>query len=292
MQLNNDYFNSHVTKIDCANYYFGVPYDIILRILPFHLQFWFSWRHQIREFSTDYHVVAVDLRGYGETDRPPQTLDYVLTNLCQDIVELIPALGHSKAILVAHDWGAGIAWTVTQRHPQLVQRLVVMNCPHPNIFKQVIIGTMAQLLKSWYMFLFQLPWLPEFILSRRDFGYFNAIFHGKKAGVRNKAAFPSEVLDAYKYVFSQPGATTGPINYIRCIFKQFPAGDEARIAERIIHVPTLIIWGDDDLFLESAMADAHNELVRDLTVRHIPKCSHWVQQDQPALVNQYIRDFI
>lgn len=256
------------------------------------VQFWYSWRHQIKEFCKDYHVVSVDLRGYGETDRPPEILDYVLSNLRQDIVELIPALGHCKAILVAHDWGGAIAWAVAQKHPELVEKFVVMNCPHSRIFKRTISGTWAQLMKSWYMFLFQLPWLPEFLISRRDFGFFNAIFRGKKVGVRNRASFPPEALEAYKFVFSQPGAITGPINYIRCIFKMFDSADEAKLAKRNIEVPTLIIWGDDDNFLESSMADAHGSFVTDLTVKHIPKCSHWVQQDQPDLVNQYMREFL
>ena len=246
----------------------------------------------MKEFSSDYHVVAVDLRGYGETDRPPNTLDYVLSNLRRDIVELIPALGYSKAILVAHDWGGVIAWAVTQKHPELVEKLVVMNCPHSRIFKHTISSTWTQLMKSWYMFLFQVPWLPEFILSIRDYGYFNAIFRGKKAGVRNRTAFPQEAVEAYKYVFSQPGATTGPINYIRCIFYMFSEPNEAKVVKKSIDIPTLIIWGDDDLFLESSMADTHEEFVTDLTVKHIPNCSHWVQQDVPDKVNEYIKEFL
>ena len=239
-------------------------------------------------------MVAPDLRGYGETERPPNTRDYILPNLRQDIVELIPALGHSKAILVSHDWGAVIAWAVTQKHPELVDKLIILNAPHSRIFKRTITGTWAQLMKSWYMFLFQVPFLPEFMLSVRDYGYFNAIFRGRKAGVRNRAAFPPEAVEAYKYVFSQPGATTGPINYIRCIFYMFSTRtpEESTLAKKTIDVPTLIIWGDDDLFLETSMADAHGDFVTDLTVKHIPNCSHWVQQDVPDTVNQYIREFI
>ena len=137
--------------------------------------------------------MAVDLRGYNETERPPNVLDYTLVKLRQDIAELIPALGHEKAILVSHDWGGAIAWAVTQKHPELVEKLVVLNCPHTRVFKRTITGTWAQLLKSWYMFLFQVPYLPEFLLSRRDYGYFSAVFRGKKAGVRNLAAFPQRV---------------------------------------------------------------------------------------------------
>ena len=236
--------------------------------------------------------MAVDLRGYGETDSPPKTLDYVLTNLRQDVVELIPALGHSKAILVAHDWGSFIAWAVTQKHPELVEKFVTMNGPHLWVFKSMLSGSWTQLMKSWYMFVFQLPWLPEFMISQRDFSNFNIIFHGKKAGVRNQAAFTPEAVEAYKFVFSQPGASTGPVNYYRCILDNFSAEENNKIAEKSINVPTLIIWGDGDLFFENSMADAHSGFVTDLTVKRIPKCSHWVQQDQPGLVNQYMTEFL
>ena len=229
------------------------------------------------------------MRGYGETDRPLNTLDYTLPNLYQDIVELIPALGHSTAILVAHDWGGAIAWEVAHRHPELVEKFVVMNCPHTRVFRKTILGTWGQKMKSWYMFLFQLPWLPEFIISRRNYGYFTAIFRGKKAGVRNQASFSKEDVDAYKYVFSQPGALTGPINYIRCIFARGGSKEESR--GKMVEVPTLILWGDEDMFLSRCMADAHGDMVKDLTVKHIPKCSHWVQMDQFEKVNQYMRDF-
>jgi pimeloyl-ACP methyl ester carboxylesterase len=203
----------------------------------------------------------------------------------RDVVELISALGHDKATLVSHDWGGIIAWAVTQKYPELVEKLIVLNGPHARVFK----WTWAQLMKSWYVFLFQLPLLPEFILSRRDYGYFNAIFRGRKAGVRNRDAFPLEAVDAYKYVFSQPGATTGPINYYRCILSN---NGERQLARQNIDTPTLIIWGDSDLFLETCMADAHADFVTNLTVKHIPNCSHWVQQDQPDKVNEYIREFL
>ncbi len=95
------------------------------------------------------------MRGYGETERPPNTLDYTLAHLRQDVVELIPALGHDRATLVGHDWGGAIAWAVTQKHPEIVEKLVVLNCPHFRIFSRTIQRSWAQLMKSWYLFLFQ-----------------------------------------------------------------------------------------------------------------------------------------
>ncbi len=236
-------------------------------------------------------MVAVDLRGYGETDRPPRRQDYVLSHLCQDIVELIPALGHSSTILVAHDWGGAIAWAVTDKHPELVSKLIIIDMPHPVVLNKFVFSTWSQLLRSWYIFMFQVPWLAEFLISRRNYGFFNLVFRGKKTGVRNKDAFPPEAVEAFKFVYSQPGAITPPLNYYRCIFSMSNF-NEVRKAVKVIEVPTLVIWGDEDLFLDSSMADAHKDVVAHLIVRHIPNCSHWAQQDQPEQVNKYMKEFL
>lgn len=243
----------------------------------------------MREFSDNYHVVAVDLRGYGETDRPPNISDYFITNLIKDVVELIPALGHEKATVVAHDWGGAIALIVAQYHPQVVEKLVVMNGPHPLAMIKTL--SFIQLLMSWYILFFQAPCLPEFNMSANDYGKFNVVFRGKPFGVRNKKNFTSEDVEAYKYIFSQDGALTPPINYYRANALHL----EAFLANNprgMIDVSTLIIWGDSDGFLNSGMADAHRCVVKDLTVKHIENCSHWVQNDQPEIVNQYIREFL
>ena len=242
-------------------------------------------------FKKDYFVVSPDLRGYGETDRPPKTSDYSLSCLSQDIIELIPALGYSKCTaLVGHDWGGAIAWATAAQRPDLIKKLIVMNCPHPKLMQKTISGNWTQLLKSWYMFMFRIPKLPEFIFSMKDYSYFNGVFRGRKAGVRNRAAFPPEIVEAYKYVFSQPGALTPPINYIRRVFdvdKSFKGTLSKKIENE-----TLLIWGDSDAFLESSMADKHTEYVSNLSVEHIPDCSHWVQQDAFEKVNELMVGFL
>ena len=223
-------------------------------------------------FKKDYFVVSVDLRGYGESDQPPLTSDYTLSHLSRDIIELIPALGYTKCTaLVGHDWGGAIAWGTTSQHPDLVKKLIVMNCPHPTVIFKAVCGNWAQMMKSWYMFMSRIPKLPEFMLAMSDYSFFNYLFQGQRAGVRNRAGFPPEILEAYKYVFSQPGALTPPINYIRCVFKSFVTA-----ALKKIENETLLIWGDCDEFLESSMADNHSDYVTNLSVKHIPDCSHWV----------------
>ena len=237
----------------------------------------------MKEFAGDYHVVAVDMRGYGDTQRPPNIIDYAMPNLAQDIAELIPALGHSKAILVAHDWGGGVAWAVTQKYPDLVDKLVVINCPHGRVMRRRLYRW-SQSMKSWYMVLFQVPWLPEYLLSVRDFGAFDDLC----STITDKSKFSKEDTEAYKYVYSQPGAITAPINYYRAMFRS-PVP-----AEKPIEVPTLLIWGDADFAFDVEMADEHKDdkIVTDITVKHIPKCGHFVQTEEPEKANQYIREFL
>jgi len=226
------------------------------------------------------------MRGYGETDRPPKTSDYRMNNLCQDIVQLIPAFGHSSTVLVAHDWGGAVAWMVAQTHPEVVEKLVILNAPHPKAYRAA--ASLSQMLKSWYMFMFQFPWWPEFFLTQFDLAFLKESLCGKNGGVCNKDAISSEDLEAYKYIFSQPGALTGPINYYRCAVENTKHFKKASN----IKVPSLIIWGDDDHFLDSKMADAHKSFVSDLTVKHLTNCSHWTQQDEPQKVNRHMREFL
>ena len=135
--------------------------------------------------------------------------------------------------------------------------------------------------------LFQIPKLPEFIFRMKDYSYFNAIFRSRKAGVCHRENFTSETVEVYKYVFSQPGALTPPINYIRCVFEM-----NGGKGGKAIETPTLIIWGDKDAFMENSMADGHEKLVTNLTVKHVPDCSHWVQQDLPDKVNELMKEFL
>ncbi|CAI7996864.1 Epoxide hydrolase 4 [Geodia barretti] len=213
------------------------PLMLLLHGFP---EFWFSWRHQLKAFSKDYHVVAVDMRGYGDSDKPDGVASYTLDKLGKDIADLIPALGYSACVLVGHDWGGAVAWRVADTNPELIDKLVIMNCPHLSIMGQELTNGWGQLLKSWYIFMFQVPWLPEFTIGLHDYRNFNAIFRGRKAGVKNRDQFPAEVVEAYKYSFSRPGGLTGPINYIRAIYKTrsflFPR------TRKTIDIPTLLLW--------------------------------------------------
>jgi pimeloyl-ACP methyl ester carboxylesterase len=266
----------------------------------------------LKAFSKDYHVVAVDMRGYGDTDQPVGSSEYSFNHLTEDIVKLIPALGHSSCVLVGHDWGGVVSWRVTQRYPELVDRHIVLNCPHGRVFKKFLENSWTQLRRSWvsllftlnyspaplflslpflqFIFLFQIPRLPEALIRLQDYQFLEQLFTSHTSGVKNRDQFPSEVVEAYKYTFSRPGTLTGPINYYRAMFSS--PKDSLPREKWTISVPTLIIWGDDDHVLQREMADCHDTICSDLTVKHIPNCSHWVQQDVPDLCNQYMTDFL
>lgn len=258
------------------------PLMLMLHGFP---EFWYSWRHQIPEFSQDYKVVALDLRGYNESEKPDGLAAYRLTELVQDIRGVITGLGYDRCILVGHDWGGAIAWNFAYDYPDLVERLIVLNLPHPAKFAAGL-RSPQQLLRSSYIFFFQLPLLPELVLQAFDY---QLIAEALSNMAVNKTAFTSADLRAYQDAAAKPGALTAMINYYRANIMQ------PELASRdwgVLQVPTLLIWGEDDQALGKELTYGTETYVRDLTVRYIPNCSHWVQQERPQLVNQYMREFL
>lgn len=249
-------------------------------------EFWYSWRHQITEFSPDYHVVAVDLRGYNQSDKPQNLEAYQMSEFIADIKAVIQGLGYEDCILVAHDWGGAIAWNFADAYPEMVEKLIILNMPHPAKFAAGL-KTPQQLLKSWYIFAFQIPWLPEFMFKLNDYQVIKDTFSGMAI---DKTAFTEADLNAYRDAAAQPGALTAMINYYRGAFGLFFSNK--RSPWGILEVPTLTIWGENDTALGKELTYGTDAYVRDWQIKYIPNCSHWVQQEQPALVNQYIQEFI
>ena len=151
-------------------------------------EFWYSWRHQLRAFADDYYVVAPDMRGYNQSDKPRGRRAYRLDVLVEDVRALIEDLGYERCVLVGHDWGGAVAWQFAYTYPEMLERLVVMNLPHPVRFYEGL-STLAQLRRSWYILFFQLPWLPEKVLSRRDFRPIAGVFASQ---AKNPAAFTQQ----------------------------------------------------------------------------------------------------
>lgn len=249
-------------------------------------EFWYSWRHQLDEFGHDYHVVAPDLRGYNRSDKPRGRGDYSLDHLVDDVRALIENLGYETCVLVGHDWGGAIAWQFAHTHPAMLEKLVVMNLPHPVRFFEGLADA-AQLRRSWYIFFFQLPWLPEKWLSRDRCRRIAELF-AKEA--KNPEAFSPQDLEAYRRAASQPGALRAMINYYRNLIPQ-----ALRFNPRTyepLDVPTLLIWGEDDTALGKELTYGTERFVRDLNIAYVKHCSHWVQQDRPAIVNRHMRAFL
>lgn len=258
------------------------PLMLMLHGFP---EFWYSWRHQLPEFSQDYKVVALDLRGYNDSDKPTNLEAYRLSELVQDVRGVIEGLGYDRCILVGHDWGGAIAWNFAYDYPDMVDRLIVLNLPHPAKFASGLL-TPQQLLRSSYIFFFQLPLLPEFLLQAFDY---QPVVQALRNTAVNKAAFSADDLKAYQQAAAKPGALTAMINYYRANLLQ------PELTSRnwgSLQVPTLLLWGEDDPALGKELTYGTEAYVPNLTLRYIPHCSHWVQQEKPQLVNQYMREFL
>ncbi|OKH24069.1 epoxide hydrolase [Hydrococcus rivularis NIES-593] len=249
-------------------------------------EFWYSWRHQIPEFAKDYKVVALDLRGYNESDKPKEVEAYVTKELLKDIEGVIKGLGYESCILVGHDWGGLIAWNFAYDYPQMVDKLIVLNIAHPAKISDGL-RTPQQLLKSLYMFFFQVPFLPEFVLQANDYQLIGSIFTNTMV---DKSAFTQSDLEAYKDAAAKRGALTAMLNYYRNISREIFQNFQKSWG--VLEVPTLMIWGENDAALGKELTYKTEAFVRNLTIKYIPNCSHWVQQEQPQLVNQYIREFL
>ncbi|MGB3492950.1 MAG: alpha/beta hydrolase [Elainellaceae cyanobacterium] len=247
-------------------------------------EFWYSWRHQIREFSSSYKVVAPDLRGYNDSEKPAQVSDYQMSVLVEDVKGLIDAYACDRCILVGHDWGGAIAWQTAYAYPELIDQLIVMNLPHPAKFFEGL-QTPQQLLRSWYIFFFQLPAMPEWAIAWNDYELIEKIFKGTAV---NPDAFSREDINAFKDAAAKRGALTAMVNYYRNILR----ADTIRKDWPVLSIPTLMIWGEDDTALGLELTHGTDRYVEDLTLQYIPNCSHWVQQEQPDQVNQYMRDFL
>ncbi|MDP9089570.1 MAG: alpha/beta hydrolase [Pseudomonadota bacterium] len=247
----------------------------------------FSWRYQLPLFARlGYRVWAPDLRGYGGTSRPVGVAAYTLENLEEDVAALIEASGAKDVVLVGHDWGALIAWYYAMFGRVPISKLIIMNVPHPKLAERGL-RTMRQLAKSWYIFFFQLPWIPEWMLARNGCEAIGRAFRGMAV---DKSRFPDEVLHVYQEAAAQPGALTAMLNYYRALLRALPRN--RRRGTRRIAVPTLMLWGEVDTALGKELTYGTDRYVTNLTLRYLPNVSHWVQQEAPETVNGMIEAWL
>lgn len=246
----------------------------------------YSWRHQMPLLAQlGYRVWAPNMRGYGGTTRPPRKQDYRLETLAADVAALIDASGAKDVTLLGHDWGAIIAWYFAIRQLRPLSRLVIMNVPHPMCARREL-KKWRQLRKSWYMFFFQIPGLPERMLGRDNAAPIARIFRDSAV---NKDRFTREEAEPYRAAAARPGALTAMLNYYRALFQ---TRDALQIGDGMVHVPTLVIWGEQDVAIDIHVLDGMEQYVPELTLRRFPDASHWVQQDIPDEVNAVLREWL
>ncbi len=259
------------------------PLVVLLHGFP---EFWFSWRLQIPALAAaGFRVVAPDMRGYNLSSRPSKVAAYDTDRLADDVRGLIRELGAERAHLAGHDWGAAAAWITAMNHPEVVERLAILNVPHPRRMLQGL-RTPRQLAKSWYILFFQLPWLPELSARARGWWGWRRLFEREA----RPGAYTPEDIERYVEAWSQPGAPTAMLNYYRAALRQSPRRAEARI--RPVEAPTIVIWGQRDLHLGAELAEPERADVPNLErVVRLPEASHWVHQDEPERVNELLVEF-
>ena len=253
---------------------------------------WYSWRHQLRALSDSFDCVAPEMRGYGETDAPVGVSNYSLDKLVGDVIDLIHALGRERAVVVGHDWGGGVAWATALMRPEVVERLIVLNCPHLKRFSEELRRNPRQMLRSWYMLFFQLPALPEALFRARNFA---ALDSALKNGTVRKGAITDEDMRYFRDAFRNPYSISAAINYYRANVRTgfMARSGEGAWIDRKIAAPTMLIWGEQDFALGKELTyDMERLFSGPFEIRYIAESGHWVQQEQPELVNAHMREFL
>lgn len=240
---------------------------------------WYSWRHQIRHFNKEYYCVAFDMRGVGESDAPLGVKNYHMEELVGDVSELVKVMGYTSCIVVGHDWGGAVAWQFVARYPELVEKFVIMNIPHPARFMEVMANGFAQLKMSWYIMFFQLPYLPEIMVSMGDYSMIKSAC--------KKGPSTDEDVEAFKYSMSRPGRVTSFLNYYRAAVRYPPPEKIGKIES-----PTLMIWGTGDFALHTDNSYGTEKYCSDLTVERIEGGDHFIQQERPREVNELMSNFL
>jgi pimeloyl-ACP methyl ester carboxylesterase len=259
-------------------------------------EFWYEWKDQLAEFSRDYQAVAPDLRGYNLSSKPADVEQYQVKYMIEDLRALAEKLGHKKFTLVAHDWGGVIAWAFAIAHPEYLEKLIIINAPHPGVFQRELRDNPAQQKASQYMLMFRTPQAEQILSANNYAALVQAVLgEGLKAG-----HFTEEDKKAYIEAWSQPGALTGGLNYYRAARIGPPGGDAQKgegaagmnMPSLVVKVPTLVIWGEKDTALLTGNLEGLDKFVTNLKIKRIPEGTHWVIHEKPALINSYIREFI
>jgi pimeloyl-ACP methyl ester carboxylesterase len=270
---------------------FAGPQDgrpvILLHGFP---EFWRGWLKQIDPLANaGYKVIVPDQRGYNLSDKPKGVSAYNIDTLAWDIIGIIDTIVQEKAFIVGHDWGAAVAWHLATYYPERVAKMVILNVPHPVIMIQTLKKSFAQLRKSWYIFFFQIPWLPECLLSRNNAQVACQLLRRSS----KPDTFSAEDLEFYRQAWARPGALTAMINWYRNAIR---GGFSTRIQtpfefSRIIP-PTLMLWGKRDMALGHEMAQPSIDLCDEGKLIYFEDATHWLQHDEAEKVVEHLLDFL
>jgi len=236
-----------------------------------------------------YHVIAPDQRGYNTSSKPEGIASYSIVHLVDDIVGLLDAFNAKTAYVAGHDWGGVVAYGLAVHHPSRVEKLIILNVPHPDAMLKALYTKPTQLLKSWYILWFQIPYLPEYLLSRNNFA---AGQHTLATSGIPGHTFSTEDIKTLILAWQHEGAITGPINWYRAALQidSFRLRSEEK-ENRRVRVPTLILWGEKDIALEKHLAEASLELIDHGSAIFFPNATHWIQHDLPVLITEHILKF-
>jgi pimeloyl-ACP methyl ester carboxylesterase len=247
-------------------------------------EFWYGWRYQIEALANaGYRVLAPDQRGYNLSDKPKKISAYNLDELAADVLGLIDAMGREKAYVVGHDWGGAAAWWTAIKYPQRLQKVAILNAPHPKVMRWNMLHNRAQRRKSWYFLLFQIPFWPERRMRKDNWRI------GVRAlqGSSRKGTFSDADISRYREAWSQPGAANGMLNWYRAALRSRPK----RVPSQRVTVPTLLIWGAKDRFLGCELAQPSLALCDEGKLVFIEEAGHWVQHEEPERVNELLINF-
>ena len=257
------------------------PLVILLHGFP---EFWYGWRRQIEPLArAGYRVWAPDQRGYNLSDKPQGLAAYDIAELARDVVGLIDASGRQKCFLAGHDWGAAVAWTVAQSYPERIEKLAILNVPHPAVMFRTLRSSPAQLRKSWYMFFFQIPLLPEAMLRTNDWA--GAVEMLRRSSL--PGSFTEQDFEQYRQAWWRKGAFTSMLNWYRAVIQRPPAMP----TDPRLRLPTLMLWGKRDIALSHEMAQLSIDLCEDGQLIFFENATHWVQHDEAEAVTAYLIGF-
>jgi pimeloyl-ACP methyl ester carboxylesterase len=258
------------------------PLVLLLHGFP---EFWMGWVEQIDALTAaGYRVWVPDQRGYNESDRPHGVSLYDTDVLVADVRGLIEASGRKRANVIAHDWGGAVAWLLAGRHRELLERLIVLNCPHPSVMLKHVRSSPKQMLRSWYMAFFQVPRLPEFLLSRNN----HAALVRALVGTSKPGSFSRELIAHYRQAWSQPDALTSMINWYRALLRRSPKS----VAAGRIDVPTLLVWGAKDTALTPELAQPSIQRCTRGELVMLEDVGHWLLHEAPERVNPLLLEFL